>query len=232
MNYNDKNIDFIVFGGGITSDVLSLILKNENKQFYILDDNKNDKLVNSPRSLALSPSSMNLLNYFKIDFPFEKLDEMRVYESDLSNNKIKSELVFNNEKTLSYVTKYNDLKHSLLKKTKFLKNRLKFDDFLSFELEKNLIKLVMKDGKEIFAKNIIFTQKIDSTLLSQFKLSYKEKNYNQKAIVATLEHKASHEGVAYQYYDNGKPLALLPLSKSKDSYRSSLIWSLDDYFGR
>ena len=130
MNYNDKNIDFIVFGGGITSDVLSLILKNENKQFYILDDNKNDKLVNSPRSLALSPSSMNLLNYFKIDFPFEKLDEMRVYESDLSNNKIKSELVFNNEKTLSYVAKYNDLKSSLLKKTKFLKNRLKFDDFL------------------------------------------------------------------------------------------------------
>ena len=67
MNYNDKNIDFIVFGGGITSDVLSLILNNENKQFYVLDDNKNDTLVNSPRSLALSPSSMNLLNYFEID---------------------------------------------------------------------------------------------------------------------------------------------------------------------
>ena len=63
MNYDDKDIDFILFGGGITSDVLSLILKNENKQFYILDDNKNDKLINSPRSLALSPSSMNLLNY-------------------------------------------------------------------------------------------------------------------------------------------------------------------------
>ena len=45
MNYNDKNIDFIVFGGGITSDVLSLILNNENKQFYVLDDNKNDTLV-------------------------------------------------------------------------------------------------------------------------------------------------------------------------------------------
>ena len=43
MNYNDKNIDFIIFGEGITSDVLSLILKNENKQFYILDNNKNDK---------------------------------------------------------------------------------------------------------------------------------------------------------------------------------------------
>ena len=229
MNYNDKNIDFIVFGGGITSDVLSLILNNENKQFYVLDDNKNDTLVNSPRSLALSPSSMNLLNYFEIDFPFEKLNEMRVYESDLSNNKIKSELIFNNEKTLSYVVKYNDLKDSLLKKTRSLKNRLNLENFSSFDLEKNFIKLVMKDGKEIFAKNIIFTQKIDSTLLSQFKLSYKEKNYNQKAIVATLDHKDSHEGVAYQYYDNGKPLALLPLSKSKDLYRSSLIWSLDDY---
>ena len=138
MNYNDKNIDFIVFGGGITSDVLSLILNNENKQFYVLDDNKNDTLVNSPRSLALSPSSMNLLNYFKIDFPFEKLNEMRVYESDLSNNKIKSELIFNNEKTLSYVVKYNDLKDSLLKKTRSLKNRLNLENFSSFDLEKNL----------------------------------------------------------------------------------------------
>ena len=140
MNYNDKNIDFIVFGGGITSDVLSLILNNENKQFYVLDDNKNDTLVNSPRSLALSPSSMNLLNYFEIDFPFEKLNEMRVYESDLSNNKIKSELIFNNEKTLSYVVKYNDLKESLLKKTKSLKNRLNLENFSSFDLEKKFYK--------------------------------------------------------------------------------------------
>ena len=48
---------------------------------------------------------MNLLNYFGIDFPFEKLNKMKVYESDLSNDKIKSEFIFDNGKTLSYVVK-------------------------------------------------------------------------------------------------------------------------------
>ena len=47
MTEYDEYVDFIIFGDGITSDVLSLILKNENKQFYVLDDNKVDQSVNS-----------------------------------------------------------------------------------------------------------------------------------------------------------------------------------------
>ena len=85
---------------------------------------------------------MNLLNYFEIDFPFEKLNEMRVYESDLSNNKIKSELIFNNEKTLSYVVKYNDLKDSLLKKTKSL---IRSHTFLSKDQHGFILKNIKKN---------------------------------------------------------------------------------------
>ena len=76
------------------------------------------------RSLALSPSSMNLLEFFGINFPVEKLNKMKVYESDLSNDKIKSELIFDNGKTLSYVTKYYDLKKSLLQETKANKRKI------------------------------------------------------------------------------------------------------------
>ena len=229
MTEYDKNVDFIIFGDGITSDVLSLVLKNSGKQFYVLGDDNIDQSPKSPRSLALSPSSMNLLNFFGINFPVEELKKMKVYESDLSNEKTKSELIFDNEKTLSFVTKYYDLKKSLSKKTKNDKRKIESKNFKSIELDKNYIKLFLKGGKKICAKNIIFTQKIESSLHSQLNLSYEEKNYNQKAIVATLKHKTPHNGIAYQFYDNGKPLALLPLTKDNSFFRSSLIWSLDNY---
>ena len=222
-------VDFIIFGDGITSDVLSLVLKNAGKQFYVLGDDKVDQSAESPRSLALSPSSMNLLEFFGINFPVEKLNKMKVYESDLSNDKIKSELIFDNGKTLSYVTKYYDLKKSLLQETKAHKRKIESKNFSTIELDKDYIKLIIEGGKIIYSKNIIFTQKIETTLHSQLNLSYIEKSYNQKAIVATLKHSTPHGGIAYQFYDNGKPLALLPLSKESNFYRSSLIWSLDDY---
>ena len=229
MTEYDEYVDFIIFGDGITSDVLSLVLKNAGKQFYVLGDDKVDQSAESPRSLALSPSSMNLLEFFGINFPVEKLNKMKVYESDLSNDKIKSELIFDNGKTLSYVTKYYDLKKSLLQETKAHKRKIESKNFLSIELDKNYIKLIIEGGKIIYSKNIIFTQKIETNLHSQLNLSYIEKSYNQKAIVATLKHSTPHSGIAYQFYDNGKPLALLPLSKESNFYRSSLIWSLDDY---
>ena len=229
MTKYDDYVDFIIFGDGISSGVLSLVLKNAGKQFYVLGDDKIDKSADSPRSLALSPSSMNLLNFFGINFPVEKLKKMKVYESDLSNDKTKGELIFDNERILSYVTKYYDLKKSLMKKTKAHKKKIESKNLSSIELDKDYIKLILEDGKIICSKNIIFTQKIETTLHSKFNISYVEKNYNQKAIVATLKHRAPHRGMAYQFYDNGKPLALLPLSKENNFYRSSLIWSLDDY---
>ena len=64
----DEYVDFIIFGDGITSDVLSLVLKNAGKQFYVLGDDKFDQSSESPRSLALSPSSMNLLEFFGINW--------------------------------------------------------------------------------------------------------------------------------------------------------------------
>ena len=229
MTEYDEYVDFIIFGDGITSDVLSLVLKNAGKQFYVLGDDKVDQSAESPRSLALSPSSMNLLEFFGINFPVEKLNKMKVYESDLSNDKIKSELIFDNGKTLSYVTKYYDLKKSLLQETKAHKRKIESKNFSTIELDKDYIKLIIEGGKIIYSKNIIFTQKIETILHSQLNLSYIEKSYNQKAIVATLKHSTPHGGIAYQFYDNGKPLALLPLSNESNFYRSSLIWSLDDY---
>ena len=137
MTEYDEYVDFIIFGDGITSDVLSLVLKNAGKQFYVLGDDKVDQSAESPRSLALSPSSMNLLEFFGINFPVEKLNKMKVYESDLSNDKIKSELIFDNGKTLSYVTKYYDLKKSLLQETKAHKRKIESKNFSSIELDKN-----------------------------------------------------------------------------------------------
>ena len=77
---------------------------------------------------------------------------MKVYESDLSNDKIKSELIFDNGKTLSYVTKYYDLKKSLLQETKAHKRKIESKNFSTIELDKDYIKLIIEGGKIIYSK--------------------------------------------------------------------------------
>ena len=81
----------------------------------------------------------------------------------------------------------------------------------------------MDDGEELIAKNIVFTEKLSPMLLNILKSEYKEKDYKQKSIVATLEHELPHKNIAYQFFLSGGPLALLPLRTSNGNNRSSLI---------
>jgi len=229
MSTKIKDVDFIIYGGGITADIISIILDSENKQYCIVEENAKKQLENSPRSLALSQSSMNLLTYYGISFPFQEINEMRVFESGLDGKESKGELIFNNNEILGYVVKYNDIQKAILKKKKPQKIKLRTLNVLNVEFNNLSLKVTMSDGNEINANNIIFTKKINIDLLPKLNLSYRKKSYDQKAIVTTLQHKEGHEGIAYQYYDNGKPLALLPLKKSGVYYKTSLIWSLDDY---
>ena len=174
MSTKIKDVDFIIYGGGITADIISIILDSENKQYCIVEENAKKQLENSPRSLALSQSSMNLLTYYGISFPFQEINEMRVFESGLDGKKSKGELIFNNNEILGYVVKYNDIQKAILKK-KPQKIKLRTLNVLNVEFNNLSLKVTMSDGNEINANNIIFTKKINIDLLPKLNLSYRKK---------------------------------------------------------
>ena len=234
MGNENKILDFVIIGSGITADLISIILSSSNKNFCHIDNEKVTKSVDFVRSIALSPSTLKMLNYLNIKFPYQDVEQMNVVEGGLSDEKVKGNLIFdksnNNNQSLAYVAKYNDIKVAIQKEKDSKIKKLHYKTLSCIKIEPKNINIILEKEEKIITKNLIFTKKLKKEILNQFNLKYDEKDYNQKSIVATLEHNNHHKNIAYQFYYKGNPLAILPLESGKKNIRSSMIWSGDSYF--
>jgi 2-octaprenyl-6-methoxyphenol hydroxylase len=234
MGNENKILDFVIIGSGITADLLSIILSSSNKNFCHIGNEKVTKSVDFVRSIALSPSTLKMLNYLNIKFPYQDVEQMNVVEGGLSDEKVKGNLIFdksnNNNQSLAYVAKYNDIKAAIQKEKDSKIKKLHYKSLNYIKIKPKNINIILEKEEKIITKNLIFTKKLEKEILNQFNLKYDEKDYNQKSIVATLEHNNHHKNIAYQYYYKGNPLAILPLESGKKNIASSMIWSGDSYF--
>ena len=234
MGNENKILDFVIIGSGITADLISIILSSSNKNFCHIGNEKVTKSVDFVRSIALSPSTLKMLNYLNIKFPYQDVEQMNVVEGGLSDEKVKGNLIFdksnNNNQSLAYVAKYNDIKAAIQKEKDSKIKKLHYKSLNYIKIKPKNINIILEKEEKIITKNLIFTKKLEKEILNQFNLKYDEKDYNQKSIVATLEHNNHHKNIAYQYYYKGNPLAILPLESGKKNIASSMIWSGDSYF--
>ena len=81
-------------------------------------------------------------------------------------------------------------------------------------------RLVLESGKVLEAPLIVGCDGKFSGLRRQAGVRTVDHAYNQKAVVLTVEHEFSHEGVAYECFMPTGPFAILPLPNN----RSSLVW--------
>ena len=85
MGNENKILDFVIIGSGITADLISIILSSSNKNFCHIGNEKLNKSVDFVRSIALSPSTLKMLNYLNIKFPYQDVEQMNVVEGCLSD---------------------------------------------------------------------------------------------------------------------------------------------------
>ena len=231
MMTKKDQIDFVILGNGITADIFSKVVSLSGKRFYRISDQRPSNDEHNVRSLALSPSTMKMLRFLDINFDYERLDKMEVYEGKIGGiqEKGKVDKKNNNNESLAYIVKYNDIKKSIQLNASKDESEIFNNSISSLDLDNNSVYIKMDDGEELITKNLVFTKKLNPLFLGKLKSEYKEKDYKQKSIIATLDHELPHRNIAYQFFLNGGPLALLPLKKSNGNNRSSLIWSADNY---
>ncbi|MCV6622270.1 MAG: 2-octaprenyl-6-methoxyphenyl hydroxylase [Cellvibrionaceae bacterium] len=68
----------------------------------------------------------------------------------------------------------------------------------------------------------------DSALAKQLGLYRQVQDYQQAAIIATVEASKAHQGVAYERFTDQGPMALLPLGESDSAKRCALVWTLPE----
>jgi 2-polyprenylphenol 6-hydroxylase len=93
---------------------------------------------------------------------------------------------------------------------------------LIFDSEKVLLKL--RDGRELSGALVVGADGASSFVREQAGIPVKTSDYGQAAVIANLECEKPHANIAYQWFQGGPVLALLPLP----GRRVSMIWSLPE----
>lgn len=84
------------------------------------------------------------------------------------------------------------------------------------------VQLGLSDGRKLSARLVVAADGANSFVRSQAGIAARERDYGQSAVVANFSCERPHENVAYQWFQRGAVLALLPLAGN----HVSLVWSL------
>jgi 2-octaprenyl-6-methoxyphenol hydroxylase len=84
--------------------------------------------------------------------------------------------------------------------------------------------LTLTDGRRLRAKLLVLAEGGQSQSLALTKISSRQQSYGQTAVIANLALDRPHQGVAFERFTRGGPVALLPLCRQ----RYSLVWTLTD----
>lgn len=91
---------------------------------------------------------------------------------------------------------------------------------------------VATDGEDeprsLDASLVVMADGGKSGLCDRMGISFRRRDYEQKALVSNIAFTRPHAGVAYERFTDQGPLAILPLPAQHGEHRGALIWTLPD----
>ena len=219
------NYDFIIYGGGISSEIAALALaKNNLKVCYI--KNQTTHKTDSNLVTFLSSGSINYF-YSIIDDPleFNKYTDIEKITCHLASIKDGSSITFENEpnSTMGKILPNKIISSQLnsgLKENKNIDTVFKTKSIRK-EILSNKVSIVIDEQKEIFGKALILTVR-DENLLDHNNIKFISQDLNQTALSIDVKGEFKKKKHAYQIFTSRGPLAFLPYSRNQ----ASLVWSL------
>jgi 2-octaprenylphenol hydroxylase len=89
-------------------------------------------------------------------------------------------------------------------------------------VDENRVDVVLRDGNTISAKLVVGADGANSFVRAQAGIAATERGYGQSAVVANFRCEKHHRNIAWQWFQRGAVLALLPLAGE----HVSMVWSL------
>lgn len=104
---------------------------------------------------------------------------------------------------------------------------------IHFNQQQKARELIFEDGTQLSAQLLIGADGANSFVRRALNIPTREWDYQQSAIVCTVETEKPHEATAWQRFSERGPVAYLPLrdtlkqDSKKHEHFSSIVWSLD-----
>ena len=217
--------DFIIYGGGISSEIAALALAKNNFKVCLIKNQTTQK-TESNLVTFLSSGSINYLCSI-IDDPseFNKYTDIEKITCHLASLKDGSSITFDNDpgSTMGKIIPNKILSGQLitsLKENKNIDTLFKIKSIRK-EILSNKVSIVIDEQKEIFAKALILSVR-DENLLGQNNIKFISQDLNQTAFSINVKGEFKKKNHAFQTFTSNGPLAFLPYSHNQ----ASLVWSL------
>ena len=221
------NYDFIIYGGGISSEIAALALaKNNFNVCYV--KNQTTQKTESNLVTFLSYGSINYL-YSIIDDPleFNKFTDIEKISCRLASIKDGSSITFDNEpnSTMGKILPNKIISEQLATSLKENKNidTLHKTKSIRKETHSNKVSIVIDEQKEIFARVLILSVN-DENLLEQNNIKFISQDLKQTAFSINVKGELKKQNHAFQIFTSSGPLAFLPYTHNQ----ASLVWSLNN----
>ncbi len=219
------NYDFIIYGGGMSSQIAALALAKHNFKVCFIE-NSTIKKSDSNLVTFLSQGSINYL-YSIIDDAsvFKEYLDIKNITCLMANTNKNSSITFDSEPN-SVMGKIfpnkiiKDRLDSSIRKNKNIETLIKKKS-IQKEIIANKVSIAIDGKKEIFASVFILSEK-DRTLLDNEKIKFIYHDLEQTALSINVTGEFKKQNHAFQFFTKSGPLAFLPYSNDK----ASIVWSL------
>jgi 2-octaprenyl-6-methoxyphenol hydroxylase len=219
------NYDFIIYGGGISSEIAALALaKNNFSVCYV--KNQTTQKTGSNLVTFLSSGSINYLcSIINDPLEFNKFNDIEKITCRLATINDGSSITFDSEpnSTMGKILPNKIISEQLAISLKENKNidTLFITKSIRKEMHSNKVSIFIDEQKEIFARVLILSVR-DENLLEQNNIKFISQNLNQTALSIDVKGEFKKKKHAFQTFTSSGPLAFLPYSHNQ----ASLVWSL------
>ncbi|MCX8515358.1 MAG: FAD-dependent oxidoreductase [Burkholderiales bacterium] len=220
-------IDVVIIGGGLVGATFAIDLAQKNPKLNIVIIEKKSIEANSidaNRVYAISPQNVNYLSELHIwpEALAGTINYMDVYGDGNGNIKLDAQTA--NTLFLAKTIAAKDLYANILAKLSQLMNvKQVYDNLSDMVFHKNNIELI--GNHRYFCSLVVGSDGANSWVRTKADIKFESKDYHQYGVVANFTSQFKHKNTAYQWFNQGEVLALLPLKNDQ----ISIVYSCYNY---
>lgn len=217
------HVPIIISGSGVIGNYISLRLKKNNISSIIIEKLSNSSnQVQSIRTVTLNSYSMALLKDMNIEVKNQPVTKISVRDGE-GSGAIDFDAKDINEKNLSYVVMFDELKNKLSchnKENTFFNAEI---NEINFQEDNNSTEVILIDGKK-FTTNIVAACDGRSSKVAKLSLLKSfNSNYEQVAFTFLVKAENYDESIAKQIFSERGIFALMPSPKDNNM---TVVWSV------
>ena len=217
------HVPIIISGSGVIGNYISLRLKKNNIPSLIIEKLSNtSNQEQSIRTVTLNSYSMALLKDMNIEVQNQPVTKISVRDGE-GSGVIDFDAKDINEKNLSYVVMFDELKNKLSchnKENTFFNAEI---NEINFQEDNNSTEVILIDGKK-FTTNIVAACDGRSSKVAKLSLLKSfNSNYEQVAFTFLVKAENYNESIAKQIFSERGIFALMPSPKDNNM---TVVWSV------